>query len=155
MTMDKYEFREFKPYQHSRDILDGQDVPAWVKRLSRRRKDELHARFAHALYFAMQQYLETIAGNLPVKRRVGGKPTERDLTVLVVQIRRKLDWMRRFSLGHGPLAFTRKNPYYRKGDEKAPLFSEAYLYSLFGKEDGRTIGGRFRELCRLVGLDQE
>lgn len=35
--------------------------------------------------------------------------------------------------------FNKKNEMYERGDEKAPFFSEAYLYNLLGKEDARTL----------------
>lgn len=37
------------------------------------------------------------------------------------------------------------------GDEQAPLFSEAYLYPLFGKDDARTILALLNEVQRALG----
>ncbi|MDI6734445.1 MAG: hypothetical protein QMD50_03105 [Patescibacteria group bacterium] len=42
---------------------------------------------------------------------------------------------------------------YSKGDENAPLFSEAYLYNLFGKEDGRTILALINDIVTAAGYD--
>lgn len=38
-----------------------------------------------------------------------------------------------------PEAFNKSNPMYQPGDEQASLFSESYLYILFGKDEARTI----------------
>ncbi len=42
---------------------------------------------------------------------------------------------------------------YEEGDEKAPFFSEAYLYNLMGKDDARTILGLINNLLGTVGID--
>ena len=152
--MADYEWKEFRPASHSRPIFDGEDAPAWLKKLSQRKKNVLHDRFAKAMAFAMECYLDTVVGNLPVKRRVEGKITEHDLKVQIAQIRRDLVRMRKYVYGTKPMGFTRKNPYYRKGDEKAPFYSEAFLYPLLGKEDGRTVCYSFDRLCELVGLER-
>lgn len=39
-------------------------------------------------------------------------------------------------------------------DAAAPFVSEAYLYTLLGKEDARTLLGRFRRLCQALGIDE-
>lgn len=44
---------------------------------------------------------------------------------------------------------------YSKGDEKAPFFSESYLYVLLGKEDARTLLGMFSELCERLGFTRQ
>lgn len=41
------------------------------------------------------------------------------------------------------------------GDEKAPFFTEAYLYNLLGKEDARTLLAYMRKLARSIGFPQE
>ena len=43
--------------------------------------------------------------------------------------------------------------YYEVGDERAPCFSEAYLYNLLGKEDARTVLAHIGNLLRAAGLD--
>ena len=46
-----------------------------------------------------------------------------------------------------PLGFTKKNPYYEKGDEDASsMFSERFLYPLIGIEDARTVQAILRRL---------
>lgn len=47
----------------------------------------------------------------------------------------------------------KKTPFYEEGDEKAPFFSEAFLYNLVGKEDARTILGLIEHLARAAGVD--
>lgn len=42
---------------------------------------------------------------------------------------------------------------YREGDEECPLFSEAYLYNLLGKEDARTVFGLLRSLAESIDID--
>lgn len=60
----------------------------------------------------------------------------------------------RFTIGFFPDGVeTKDNPYYSSGDEKAPFFSEAYLYTLFGKEQARTILGYLNSVIRAAGLD--
>jgi hypothetical protein len=44
---------------------------------------------------------------------------------------------------------------FQEGDEKAPFFSESYLYNLVGKEDARSILVRIRRLALAVGYSQE
>lgn len=152
--MDRTEYREFRPYSHSRYVFEGDDAPAWIKKTSEKRKRVLHDRFAKALAHAMEDYLQTVTGNLSVKRKVEGKITEGDLITLIAQLRRELKKMKEYVYGAKPLTFTRKNPYYRRGDERAPFYSEAFMYALLGKEEGRTVGYAFGRLCDLVGLER-
>lgn len=42
---------------------------------------------------------------------------------------------------------------YEKGDEKAPFFSEAFLYNLLGKEDARTVLTVLKNFIRSMGID--
>ena len=42
---------------------------------------------------------------------------------------------------------------YEPGDEKAPFFSETFLYLLLGKMDARTLLGRLRRVCEAVDMD--
>lgn len=152
--MDRMEYKEFRPYHHSRFIFEGEDAPAWLKKVSKRRKNEIHDRFAKALAYAMEDYLRVVTDNLPIKRKVEGKITTEELSTLIAQIRRDLKRMQSYVYGTKPMGFTRKNPYYRKGDEKMPFYSEAFLYPLLGKEDGRTVCYSFERLCELVGLER-
>jgi len=41
------------------------------------------------------------------------------------------------------------------GDDKCPLFSEAYLYNLLGKEDARTLLALMRQLCKSLGIEND
>lgn len=43
--------------------------------------------------------------------------------------------------------------YYTEGDENAPLFSEAGLYTLLGKEDARSVLALINSILREAGLD--
>lgn len=49
--------------------------------------------------------------------------------------------------------FNTNNPYYSPGDEKAPIFTEAFLYTLFGKETARSILRAVESVIRAAGLD--
>ena len=51
-----------------------------------------------------------------------------------------------------PLHFTKLEGY-AKGDERAPFFSEAFLYVLIGKQDARTVLAYLHNLIRLAGFD--
>ena len=42
---------------------------------------------------------------------------------------------------------------YEKGDERAPFFTEAYLYNLMGKEDGRAVLSLIHRLLEAMGFD--
>lgn len=42
---------------------------------------------------------------------------------------------------------------YEPGDEKAPFFSETFLYNLLGKDDARTLRGLIANVCKAVGLE--
>lgn len=48
--------------------------------------------------------------------------------------------------------FFEKHYGYSKGDEHAPFFSEAFLYTLLGKEDARTLLGRMRRLAKALAI---
>jgi hypothetical protein len=148
------EFREFAPHHYSRWIFDDHGVPPWLKKLSQQKRDVLHHFFAKALALAVEGYLDHVVEQLPLKRAVKGKITPEDIKVQIAQIRRELSRMKEYVYGTKPLAFTRSNPYYRKGDEKAPFYSEAFLYALLGKDAGRTVGYAFERLCKLAGVDQ-
>jgi hypothetical protein len=67
-------------------------------------------------------------------------------------VQRLLEWTPEFTNRD---VFNEKNPYYDKGDEDAPFFSEAYLYNLLGKEDARTLLAWMRPIWRLAGLKRE
>ncbi|MCI0408850.1 MAG: hypothetical protein L0191_09845 [Acidobacteria bacterium] len=54
-----------------------------------------------------------------------------------------------------PEQFRADNPYYTEGDERAPFFSEAYLYTLLGKDAARSLLGRLSVLGRVAGLADE
>jgi hypothetical protein len=41
---------------------------------------------------------------------------------------------------------------YGEGDERAPFFTEAFLYNLLGKDDARSVLGLLRQLCELAGV---
>lgn len=152
--MGNLEYKEFRPFYHSRFVVEGEGTPAWIKKISKRRKNELHDRFGRALHYAMEDYLRTVADNIPVKKKVKGEITAKDLLTLLAQMRRDLKHMKAWVFGCKPMAFTRSNPYYRKGDEKAPFYSEAFLYALLGKDAGRTVCYSFDRICKLVGLGE-
>lgn len=153
--MGNLEFKEFRPFHHSRYVVEGEDAPAWIKKISKRRKNELHDRFGRAVGYAMEDYLRTVADNIPVKKKTDGKITEKDFLCLLAQMRRDLKRMKEWVFGCKPMTFTRSNPYYRKGDEKAPFYSEAFLYALLGKDAGRTVCYSFDRICELAGLGRE
>ncbi len=46
----------------------------------------------------------------------------------------------------------KKSPFYAKGNEKAPFFTEAFLYSLLGKEDARTLMRLLRDALGLKAV---
>lgn len=46
----------------------------------------------------------------------------------------------------------KKNPHYEEGDEKAPFFSEAFLYILLGKEDARTLLSLMKRALGIKGV---
>jgi hypothetical protein len=53
-----------------------------------------------------------------------------------------------------PRGFNRANPMYEPGDEQAPIMSEAFLYTLLGKEDARTVRARLRRLAEAAGYPE-
>ena len=62
-------------------------------------------------------------------------------------------------LNHSPKFFPDPKTYkelgYAKGDEKAPFFSEAYLYNLMGKDEARTLLGYMDKVCQAAGIDMD
>lgn len=42
---------------------------------------------------------------------------------------------------------------YAEGDEKAPFFTEAFLYNLLGKDEARSVLGIVRRLSVLAGVE--
>jgi hypothetical protein len=42
---------------------------------------------------------------------------------------------------------------YDEGDERAPFFSEAFLYNLLGKDEARSVLGIVRRLTVLAGVE--
>lgn len=67
-------------------------------------------------------------------------------------VRTAVETLLTFTVGDKPMGFHRRNPYYEKGDEDAPFFSEAFLYPLLGKEDARTLLARVYLLCVALGF---
>ena len=53
-----------------------------------------------------------------------------------------------------PLHFTKLEGY-AKGDERAPFFSEAFLYVLIGKQDARTVLVYIHNLIKAAGFDPD
>jgi len=49
--------------------------------------------------------------------------------------------------------FCKENPDYSEGDEKAPIFSEAFLYTLLGKETARIILSHIEGIAEAAGFD--
>lgn len=47
----------------------------------------------------------------------------------------------------------KKAGYYSKEDDDAPFFSEAFLYCLLGKDEGRTVLALLNNLIRAAGID--
>ncbi len=150
--MGDHEYKEFRPHHHTSLAMDEQATP-WLKKMSKRKKSQLRDRIATAIAFAVEDYLRRVVENLPIKRELNAPVTEKDLQTLVAQMRRELARMQKYVYGHKPMQFNRKNLYYRAGDEKAPFYSEAFLYPLLGKDDGRTVCYSFEGLCRMVGLE--
>ena len=42
---------------------------------------------------------------------------------------------------------------YDEGDERAPFFTEAFLYNLLGKDEARSVLGIIRRLSKLAGVE--
>lgn len=59
----------------------------------------------------------------------------------------------RFKVESAPLRGFKSSDYYSKGDEDAPFYSEAYLYSLLGKDDARSVLAYLHSIMETVGLD--
>jgi len=51
------------------------------------------------------------------------------------------------------IEYGKKETYYEPGDELAPFFSEAFLYSLMGKEEARTILAMVNSVIKAAGID--
>ena len=45
----------------------------------------------------------------------------------------------------------KESVYYEEGDENAPFFSEAFLYSLLGKDDARTLSALIEKALKTKG----
>lgn len=46
----------------------------------------------------------------------------------------------------------KKSPHYEEGDEKAPFFTEAFLYNLLGKSDARTLLSLMKRALGIRGI---
>lgn len=53
---------------------------------------------------------------------------------------------------YGPEHFDKKE---QAEDAKQPFFSEAYLYTLLGKEDARSLRARMRQFLHVLGYTDE
>ena len=62
-------------------------------------------------------------------------------------------WRRQFILRDTNQASGARLGMYADGDEKAPFFTEAFLYNLVGKDEARSILGMMRRLCVLAGVE--
>lgn len=51
-----------------------------------------------------------------------------------------------------PHPLNKGNELYEKGDEQAPLFSEAYLYPAYGKDLARELLAIYYKLEKLAGI---
>jgi hypothetical protein len=64
-----------------------------------------------------------------------------------------MSWTPHFGMSPAVIKEGKKSGMYQKGDEEAPFISEAYLYTLLGKDDARTFMAMINHLLRLVGFD--
>ncbi len=60
-----------------------------------------------------------------------------------------------FSIGYLPCFADDTRQGYEKGDEKAPFFSEAYLYNLMGKDAARTVLGQIRNFLEAFDIKSD
>jgi len=70
----------------------------------------------------------------------------------LVSINDAVNKLLNFSIGYFPVMADPNKEGYEKGDEKAPFFSETYLYNLMGKGEARTVLSFIRRLCDVVGI---
>jgi len=69
-----------------------------------------------------------------------------------IDIKRVVDKLLNFRVGFLPSGCKK---YSTKSDEKAPFFSESYLYNLLGKEEARTLLALMRPVWDLAGIKRE
>lgn len=146
------ELKEFRPHRHASYALDERQMP-WLKRISRKNRAKLHDAIAREIAGAVEDYLRVATNNLQLKAKLNAPISEEDLKAVVGSMRDKIRRMQKFACEGRPSQFSKKNPYYRKGDEKAPFYSEAFLYVLLGKEDARSVLYPFEEIGRMLGLE--
>ncbi len=69
-----------------------------------------------------------------------------------IDIKEVVDKLLNFRVGFLP---SECKKYATKFDEKAPFFSEAYLYNLLGKENARTLLALMHPIWDLAGIKRE
>lgn len=73
-----------------------------------------------------------------------------DLRQAVIDL---MTWQTYCGMSDAVIREAKKNGMYSKGDEEAPFVSEAFLYSLLGKEDARTFMSLINNVLRCAGVD--
>ena len=64
-----------------------------------------------------------------------------------------MSWTPHWGMPAAVIKEGKKSGMYSKGDEEMPFISEAFLYTLLGKDDARTLMAMINHLLRLVGFD--
>lgn len=68
-------------------------------------------------------------------------------------IKQLLKWRPNGGMSEAVIAQAKKLKYFADGDERAPFFSEAFLYNLLGKEDARTFMALIHTIIAEAGID--
>lgn len=64
-----------------------------------------------------------------------------------------MSWTPHWGMPAAVIKEGKKSGMYQKGDEEMPFISEAFLYTLLGKDDARTFMAMINHILRLVGFD--
>lgn len=76
--------------------------------------------------------------------------TQDPIQALLFALKLATEDLEKFVVESKPEHFNKKNMYYKAGDEKCKFISEGFLYPLLGKEDARSVLGRFRKIQNLI-----
>jgi hypothetical protein len=71
------------------------------------------------------------------------------------QLSTAVDQLLKLTIERVPEQFSSENDMYEEGDERAPFFSEAYLYNLLGKDDARSVLSAVRQLLKAAGRSED
>jgi hypothetical protein len=144
------ELKEFEASRHARNVVE---CSLTLKKLgiTDAQKAQIARDIEKNITWAIEDYLDVISNNVVLKKKLDAPLKLADAKALLAQAHEIMEDLKEWKPEGGIPGFEKMEGY-EKGDEEAPFFSEACLYTLFGwKDPARSLLGRMRSLAEAIG----